>query len=204
MTENLSFTHNKGKMLSKAFKVLGFIKRNSFSFKEPSTLLTLFKALVRPLLEYASVIWNSDAKCFTEEIERVQKKFVKYFCYKFKIQYDAINYENLCQQIGLPPLYKRRIFLDMVTLYKIVNCIFDCPELLSTINLRIPTFDSRNKQLFHIPNARTNVRKNSPEIRIMNNYNELLKKHEDLDIFQDLPSFKQMANKAVYARMPST
>ena len=46
--------------VSKALKTLGFIKRASKDFKDDKSLVILYNAIVRPSLEYGSVIWNNN------------------------------------------------------------------------------------------------------------------------------------------------
>jgi hypothetical protein len=53
----LSFVPHIRSVVSSCFKTNGFVVRNSKFFLESSTLITLFSALVRSKIEYASVIW---------------------------------------------------------------------------------------------------------------------------------------------------
>ena len=43
--------------IDKAYKMLGIIKRN-FIHIAPNTFIMLYKALVRPHLEYANSVWH--------------------------------------------------------------------------------------------------------------------------------------------------
>ena len=73
MTSELDF----GKHITKfALKMLGFLKRESVNLHNPSTVMLLYKALIRSHLEYASVIWNPQSKIKISRLERVQRKFI--------------------------------------------------------------------------------------------------------------------------------
>lgn len=47
----------------KALKLLGFINRTSQKFRLLSPLKSLFCSLVRPILEYGSVLWDPSTSC---------------------------------------------------------------------------------------------------------------------------------------------
>jgi len=53
---DLSFKLNHENMLSKSYKMLGFINRNTQKFRNLSTIKTIYCFLVRSVLEFASVI----------------------------------------------------------------------------------------------------------------------------------------------------
>lgn len=75
----LTFHEHKNITCSKALKVLGFIKRNS-NFFDSKTVLILCTSLVRPILEYNTLVWNPHLTCQNNKIENVQRKFVRYMC----------------------------------------------------------------------------------------------------------------------------
>jgi hypothetical protein len=54
MDEKMTFFVHVDVMVSKAFAMLGFIRRLSMDFRDPYTLKSLCTSLVRPKLEYAS------------------------------------------------------------------------------------------------------------------------------------------------------
>jgi hypothetical protein len=58
MDENMNYLEHVEVMVSKAFAMLGFIRRLSFEFRDPYTLNSLHTYLVCPKLEYTSCVWN--------------------------------------------------------------------------------------------------------------------------------------------------
>jgi len=61
---------------NKAMKVLGMIKR-TIRFKDTRVMLSLYKSLVRPHVEYCIRAWNPHYKKDKELIEKVQRRFTK-------------------------------------------------------------------------------------------------------------------------------
>ena len=56
--KNLKFHEHTAAATKKANQILGIIKR-SYTSRDLKTISTLYKAMVRPHLEYGSVIWGS-------------------------------------------------------------------------------------------------------------------------------------------------
>ena len=64
------------KKINKAYSILGVIKRN-FIYVDKNTFILLYKAMVRPHLEYANSVWCPYKKRDIESIEKVQKRATK-------------------------------------------------------------------------------------------------------------------------------
>ena len=77
-TENLSFNSHVNVAVSKAYAMLGFMKRVCRRFRNVQTLKSVYCAYVRSHLEYASLVWFPHCKERSAEIESIQKKFVMY------------------------------------------------------------------------------------------------------------------------------
>jgi hypothetical protein len=54
-------------------KILGFISRFSLELRDPYTLKSLYTALVRPNLKYASCEWNPFYDVRVDRVERVYR-----------------------------------------------------------------------------------------------------------------------------------
>ena len=53
----LTFEGHVHEKINKAYSVIGIIKRN-FIYVDKSTFISLYKAMVRPHIEYAHSVWN--------------------------------------------------------------------------------------------------------------------------------------------------
>ena len=60
----------------KAIRVMGMIRR-TISYKEPKIMLSLYKTLVRPHVEYCSCAWNPHYMKDKELLERIQRRLTK-------------------------------------------------------------------------------------------------------------------------------
>ena len=80
--------------------------------------LALFKAIVRPHLEYASVVWSPLYKKDRIQIENVQRRATR-----IVPSLKGLNYSERLKRLGLPTLEYRRDRADMVEVYKILNKI---------------------------------------------------------------------------------
>jgi len=83
----------------KALKTLGFIKRIAAEFKLVSHLKALYCSLVRPILEYSSVIWDPQTACNSVMLERVQLKFLSYVGNTLKIECPNHNYTPVLKSL---------------------------------------------------------------------------------------------------------
>lgn len=120
--EELKFSQHIAICVKKANQKLGLIRR-SFDYMDRDMFLTLFKTLIRPTLEYASVIWSPFLKKDIVALENVQRRATK-----IVKEISSLSYEERLKNLGLPTLIYRRERADMVQLFKIMNG-FDKAEL---------------------------------------------------------------------------
>lgn len=153
----------------RAYKSLGFVQRVTQPFTDLLCTKNVYNAYVRSILDYASSIWFPQYITYSEKIEIIQKKFIRYLNYKSRSCFDS--YEEGCRYFRLPTLASRRVSTDMMLLFDIVRGNLDCPSLVSELGLRAARHRSRNPQLFHIPSHRTKFTHNSVLTRIARTYN---------------------------------
>lgn len=178
LDSKLSFNAHIDHIVSRAFKLLGFVWRNCKSFKGKDALITTYSSLVRSILEYCSNVWNPQYKCHHDRIERVQKRFLFYLSIHQKKLFSLETYEERLNFFNLPSLENRRWISDQVLLYKILNgLLLDSPQLLSKVGFTVPRQNSRivNFRPFAIKNSRTNLGSHSVIPRICKQHNQIYK-----------------------------
>ena len=190
LTSDLSYTKHISTITPKAFRLLGFIRRNFHSEFSPSIFKKLYLMLVRPQVDYASVVWNPHHITLNQHLEKIQRRFVRYNCWKTSTVYHGSNYEHLCQSIGIMTLEKRRLLTDLICFYKIINSTFDT-ELLQYINFRVPSRTLKNQNQFIPARSRIDIFKFSAMCRMQVEFNNFSAK---LDTCMDFKTFKIMVS----------
>ncbi|CAI6352586.1 unnamed protein product [Macrosiphum euphorbiae] len=181
-SSSLSFTAHIQSITIKASRSLGFIIRNTRDFNNIVSLKTLYFALVRSVLEYCSILWNPYQLVWINKIERVQNKFLRFINTKIPNNCIIIDhcYEPLRRLVNINSLSSRRLYFDVIFIYKILHGTIKDSFLLSQINLSVPTFNSRSRPTFHIPSHKTLYGFFSPINRALVSCNNLQNK---FDIF---------------------
>ena len=192
----MSFNDHIDYITNKALKMLGFLKRTLRDFNDIGCFKALYFSYIRSSLEYACQIWSPYYKINVECLERVQKRFLRFVGYKLGINVDQINYRELMKSLNIFPLEQRRNFIDICTLYKIVNHHINCPQLLEKINIKVPQRNLRDHDLLSVDFHRTNYGKRSSLGRFASLHNKHCK---DLDMFNNnINTFKNKLKKGVF------
>ena len=124
ISEDLKWDKQCSEAVKKANRMLGMIKRN-FVDRSKDTIISLYKSLVRPHLEYCCQIWNPYYKKDIKLIEGVQRRATK-----LVTGMKELSYNDRLKQLGLQQLEGRRMRSDLIETFKIVNRKYDInPEL---------------------------------------------------------------------------
>lgn len=177
----LSFIHHIENIVSRASKTLGFLVRNSTTFTKTDTLMILYNAYVIPILEYASTVWSPIYEVHINALELVQRRFLKLMVYRSDGVYPAVGTPqvNLLNRFCMDSLLVRRTICCLTFLWNLLNNFIDCPQILYTLSFLTPRLSCRSHDFFYIAPPRTNIRMNSPIIRMCTTYNSV---HHSVDI----------------------
>lgn len=168
--QHLCWNLHIDKVVAKANRMLGLIKRSCRDFNDRKTLRTLYCALVRSNLEYCSVIWSPYTKRGIEKIEKIQNRATK-----FILRSDDC-YADRLKELNLLSLEKRRLLADLTFLYKALHGIIDIdvePYVDFYKESDYYSFRHNDKLTLRMRYARTNVFKYSFFNRVVKTWNSL-------------------------------
>lgn len=101
-TPTLSWSNHIDYICGKALKKLGYIRR-SLSDAPKDTKLVAYRTLIRPILEYASPVWNPYKHCEINPVESVQRKAIRFIFHRFDRHFSP---SAAVLEINLQPLPK--------------------------------------------------------------------------------------------------
>ncbi|XP_046666492.1 uncharacterized protein LOC124358242 [Homalodisca vitripennis] len=123
---------------NKAIAMLGFVLRASKNFRSANTLDFLYRTVIRPILEYASIVWSPYYKTHIEAIKRIKTRGLRIHGLHLGVQYMDAPVAELRRSLDLAPLQERKRTDDLIFLYKIVNGDTDCSKLTKLLDYSVP------------------------------------------------------------------
>ena len=164
--ESMKFDIHINTIIKKAHQMLGLIKR-TFSYLRKDIFLKLYKALVRPHLEYGNVIWNPILKGQSIAIERIQRRATKLVkgC-------KNMSYDDRLKYLRLHSLKGRRTRGDLIQTYKIFNGIDDLAIDKFFMLSNVQSTRNPDRKIFKQHNT-TNIRNHCYSNRIIAHWNLL-------------------------------
>jgi hypothetical protein len=124
--------------MSRAYLIL-----KSFHSHDRSLMMKAYCIYVRPLVEYCSAVWSPHTHCLFDKIEKVQRFFTRNIA-----GLKNLSYEERLKILRLQSLERRRLFIDLVLCYKILNGKIDC-ELSNIFTINTNT-RSRGHPLYKL------------------------------------------------------
>ena len=119
LTPDLKSHQHCNKICASANQMSALIFK-SFENKSENFLFKLFQVYIRPKLEYASCVWNPYLISDVDLIEKVQRRFTKRIP-----NLSDLNYHQRLVKLNAHSLKTRRLILDLVFLYRILNNLTD-------------------------------------------------------------------------------
>jgi hypothetical protein len=154
ISSDLTWNNQVHHQCNKANKLLGFVRRSSRYICNSSTRRSMYLALVRSHLGYASQVWSPQSIELMKSIERVQRRATKYILMlPFQTE---ISYKDRLMQCNLLPLCYWHEMMDLVFFYKSTKGLINIDkDILPTIRkpnrvTRSSAFNSKSSTF--IPN----------------------------------------------------
>ena len=114
LNDNLKWSKHVQSTTGKASKVLGMMKRNLWNCPK-RVRETVYTAIVRPKLEYASSAWDPYHQKDIDSLERVQRKAARFCCNNYQ---PTASVTAMIQDLGWKTLESRRTMTRLTLLYK--------------------------------------------------------------------------------------
>ena len=177
LDSKLSFNENINDKINRANKGVGLL-RTLQTILPRNSLLTIYKSFIRPLLDYADVIYDQPSNAsFSKKIESVQYNAAPAMTGAIK---DSFR-EKLYQKLGLEYLYQRRWARRLCLLYNFFSAgqpssIYDLLPPMRSSHRHVNSFNtvSCKSEYFKnsfIPNVINEWIKLDPDIRSSTSYN---------------------------------
>ena len=168
--KDLKFEIHMQEKINKANTIMGIIRR-SFTYLDCNMFNKLYKALVRPHLEYANPVWSPSLQKNKIAIENVQKRATR--CIG---EIKHLDYKERLKRLKLPTLVYRRLRGDIIETYKITSGKYDSEisNLFQMYNTQQHRTGMRghSKKIFK-KRPRLNIKKNFFTHRIIDTWNSL-------------------------------
>ena len=135
--------------------------------RDPDFLMNVYTMYIRPLIEYASPIWNLGYLTDNRLLERVQRRWTR------EVDgFSDVPYDERLERLDLFSVQGRLLRADLILLWKIFNnkCAISADQLFQPATVR----ETRGHQLkIFLPHSRLEIRRRFFSIRTVHYWNSL-------------------------------
>ena len=119
--QNMRFEEHISNTVNKANRLLGLVKR-IFSHMDKTTFLTIYKTIIRPILDYGDSVWSPIFKKHIQMLENIQRRGTK-----LVPDIVSLSYTDRLRELNLSTLKYRNIEMrgDLIQVFKILNGHYD-------------------------------------------------------------------------------
>ena len=128
LSDDMKWSKHINYVCSKAFKKIGLLFRNSMFFTVWQ-MARYYISAIRPIVEYASVVFDNCSNCDTALLEKVQRRAAN-VCTGAMKRTETVK---VLQELGWETLKSRRTKAKLILLYKIKNGLVSSSYLSNLI-----------------------------------------------------------------------
>ena len=166
ISADMKVSEQCGIAASKGNQILGLIRRN-ITYKGKKLIIPLYKAIVRPHLEYCIQAWRPYRKKDIDTLERIQRRATKMIP-----ELRDLNYEERLKECGLTTLETRRLRGDHIEVFKILNW-YENIDRNTFFSLKKDSRTRGHEVKLVKDQCRLDIRKHSFSQRTINEWNKL-------------------------------
>ena len=131
--KNLSWNQHINQIANKANNTIAFLQRNLGKCPQKAKE-ACFKTLARPMVEYASVIWDPFTEENIKKLEMVQRRGARFFFGDYR---RTSSVTTMLNQLQWTSLQERRAQTRTVMMYRIVYHLVDIPTTYLTPTIAV-------------------------------------------------------------------
>lgn len=153
INNDLSWASHITNICSAAERKLWFLRRK-LRLAPTSVKLSAFLTIVRPTLEYASVIWDPHHKGLIEKLEKVQRKAARFILSRYS-RTDSVS--NMLEILNLPTLLDRRTDARLKFFFSLTKNAFNIKTTQYLIPKQGRDVRGTNSRAYRVPQLRINT-----------------------------------------------
>ena len=191
----LNFDQHINQVCKKARSISGLLMR-TMTCRNWDIMVPLFKALIRPHLEYANPVWSPYKAKYIKQIEQIQRDFTRHV-YGMK----NLEYAQRLRRLKLPSLQYRRFRGDLIEVFKLTHDLYDPQTTNSLLTSAIFPFTRCHNYKLHKLRTNTVQYKQFFTNRVVDSWNNLPHGIVNAD---SVNSFKNLVDKHFEHKMFET
>ena len=164
-SEDLKQKKQVAKVVKSANRILGMIRR-TITCKNKINILSLYKTLVRPILDYGAAVWSPHQRGDIEKVEKIQRRATKMIK-----EIRHLSYQDRLKACNLMTLEMRRRRYDLIETFKIIKEIY-AVDKEKFFKMRNNQTRGHNQKIYK-QHSRLNLRKYFFTQRVVNDWNQL-------------------------------
>ena len=150
MSSDYTFKEHISQTVSTAKSLSGWILR-TFSTRDPLPMMTLWKTMVLPKLDYCCTLWNPIGKAQIQSIELVQRSFLRRIC-----ALSELSYWDQLKETRLYSVERRRERYFIIYTWKVLEGIVPNVSIHQERKINAK-WTSRHDRTCHIPTVKSHV-----------------------------------------------
>lgn len=182
---NCTWHEHLNMIISKAWQRIYVMRKLKFML-DRKPLQSIYFAFIRPVLEYADVVWGNCTKYEEEELEKIQLEAARIVTGTTKL----VSIENLYIETGWETLHSRRRQHKLTLFYKMVNNFTPTylSSLLPPLVGNVSRYNLRNQNNYQTINCKSQLYFNSFLPSSVREWNSL---EDSICLSQSVNSFKK-------------
>ena len=150
ITTDLKWNQHINNICQKANNTLAFLRRN-LRINSPDLKAKAYKALVRPLVEYGTTVWDPSTNKCIHQLEMVQRRAARFTLNRY---HNTSSVESMLEELEWPSLKQRREDFRLTMMYKLHNNLVHFPTQTYISQVAMPT-RTMHALSYVVPRSRT-------------------------------------------------